>query len=442
MPKFRIPRDARDIINKLKKRGYKAYLVGGCVRDLVMKCPPIDYDITTDAHPDDIRKIFKKCNFIGAKFGVVRVIVNKKEYELATFRKDIGYRDGRHPTKIRFTNEKEDVLRRDFTVNGLLYDIDKKSIIDYSQGQKDIKKRLIRTIGEPAKRFKEDYLRMLRAVRFSVQLKFKMAPQTLRAIKSCSKNISKISAERIRDELIKILTGPDPEKGLILLQKSGLLKHILPEIELMIGVKQPPQFHKLGDVFNHTLGLFSYSKNLSCTLAFGALLHDVGKPKTQTIKDRIRFDGHVEIGCLMAHNICMRLKLPLNTTEQIGELVKNHMRFIDVKKMRESTLKRFLRMDHFDDHLELHRLDCLASHGDISNWRYCRKKLKQFKALSAKEVLRPPPLISGHDLIRMGLRPGPQFKIILNELETLQLESKLSRKQDALNYVKSKYVNN
>ncbi len=424
-------RMAAEIVRTLKEAGHQAYFVGGCVRDLVMGKPPQDFDVATSAHPEEIGRLFKRMIPVGAKFGVMLVMKGPHPFEVATFRTDIGYKDGRHPERVVFTSSKEDALRRDFTVNGLFFDPLKKRVIDYVKGQEDIRRRMIRAIGDPVKRFQEDRLRMLRAIRFTVNLEFSIDPETFRAVCKEAAQITEVSHERIRDELVKLFTGPHPGKGLALLDESGLLSVLLPEVAKMKGVPQPPEFHPEGDVFIHTQMVLDQLKNPSAALAFGALLHDVGKPATFKVADRIRFDGHDRVGAHMARAICHRLRFPNAETDAIVELVGNHMRFKDVRQMRLSTLKRFLASPTFGEELKLHRVDCLASHGDLTNWRFLKGKLK---ALPPKE-LRPKPLIDGDDLLELGFSQGPRIGVILRAVEEQQLEGRLTSRAQALAWV-------
>lgn len=426
---------AADIVKTLKKEGFEAYFVGGCVRDLVMALTPKDYDVATSATPDQIIKLFPKTIEIGKSFGVITVITNQHPFEVATFRSEGPYSDGRRPDKITFTTAKEDVERRDFTINGLLYDPETDKVIDYVDGKKDIKQKVIRTIGDPDRRFEEDKLRMLRAIKFASRFKFNIDKETWNAIQKHSKEINKISAERIRQELIGILTGGNAREGFELLDQSGLLKEILPEISNLKGVEQPPEFHPEGDVWIHTMMMLEMLQNPSQELALAVLLHDVGKPDTFAIKERIRFDGHDKLGAEMAETILKRLKCSNETIERVKELIAQHLKFKDAPKMRTSRLKRFLRQDHFDEHLELHRLDCKSSHRNLELYEFCKQKLQEIPP----EVIKPPKLITGKDLLDLGFKPGPIFSQILNEIETEQLEGHLQNKDAALEYVKNRF---
>jgi len=442
---------AISILQTLRERGYKAYLAGGCVRDLLLKREPADYDVATSATPSEVMRVFPEAYGVGVQFGVVLVPVNSElqiprfarddnnvesnaTVEVATFRADIGYSDGRHPDEVRFTlDPREDVQRRDFTINGLLFDPVTNQVLDYVNGQADLAAGIIRTIGEADRRFTEDKLRMLRAVRFAARFGYRIEPGTMEAIQRFAPEIRQVSRERVRDELTKMLTEGRARDAFLLLDETRLLHEVLPEIEAMEGVEQPPQFHPEGDVYVHTLLLLDKLPHpCTPTLAWGALLHDVGKPSTfRVAPDRIRFDGHVDVGVRMAEEICRRLRFSNDDTRQILALVDNHMRFGDVQRMSESTFKKFVRLPDFDEHLELHRLDCQASHGDLSLYRYTREKI----AAMPPEAIRPTPLLTGDDLIAAGYEPGPLFKQILSAVEDGQLDSRLRSRDEALSFV-------
>jgi len=426
---------ATSIVKKLTQSGYKAYFAGGCVRDLIMGIEPKDIDIATSATPDQVLKLFSKTFEKGKSFGVVSVLLGGHEFEVTTFRKEGSYFDGRHPTKVTWTDDKEDALRRDFTINGMFYDPLQKKIIDYVDGQKDIEKKIIRTIGDPRDRFNEDKLRLMRAVRFSARFQYEIASETRSALVDLAPLLSEVSLERIRDELIKILTGENAHQGIDLLSQVGILSLILPEIETMKGVAQPPQFHPEGDVYIHTLLLLENFKKPNPELAMAGLLHDVGKPPTFSVKERIRFDGHVEVGTEMAQKICKRLRFSNKQVDHITSLVRQHLQFMNVRRMRKSTLTRFLTQDRFEDHLELHRADCLACHKILDNYEFCKEKLKELKLKPRPKK----PLLTGKDLIRLGFTPGPIFKKILTAIETEQLEGKLKTKNSALKWAQYKF---
>ncbi len=422
------------IATKLREHGFQAWLVGGCVRDLVLGREPKDYDISTDARPDQLLEFFPKAQLVGAQFGVVLV----DGVEVATFRSDHSYQDGRHPSEVTFeTDPKQDVLRRDFTINALLLDPMALSspVVDYVGGIEDLGKRIIRAIGDPERRFEEDHLRMLRAVRFAARFGFEIEAATMAATQRLHQQILRVSLERIRDELVRILTEGAARRGFELLDQTGLLGDILPEVAAMKGVQQPPQFHPEGDVWTHTLIMLEGLKSPEPELALGVLLHDVGKPGTFRVADRIRFDGHVELGERMARDILNRLRFSNAEIEQVAALVANHMRFKHVHEMRESTLKRMLRLNRFDEHLELHRLDCQSSHGNLENYQFAKSRFEQ----SPPEELRPPRLLTGDDLIAAGYRPGPDFARMLEAVEDAQLEGRIQSKEEALDLVKSAF---
>ncbi len=426
---------ATSIVKTLRAKGHKAYFAGGCVRDLLLGIESQDVDIATSATPSQILKLFPKTFEKGKAFGVVSVLMDGYEFEVATFRKEGKYSDGRHPDSVEWTDDRQDALRRDFTINGMFYDPIEKKIIDYVQGQEDLKRGIIRTIGEANHRFDEDKLRMMRAVRFSSRFGYPLEDHTKTAITEMAPSIEEVSPERIREELLKILTQKNPHEGIDLLSKVGLLRVILPEIEQMKGVEQPPQFHPEGDVYVHTLLVLKYLKNPNPELAMGALLHDVGKPPTFSVQERIRFDGHVEVGAKMAHTICHRLRFSNKDTEHISNLVKDHLKFMHVRDMRSSTLKRFLSQERFDDHLALHWADCMGCHQLLENYDFCKLKLEEIK----KEPPKLIPMVSGKDLIRLGMVPGPSFKKILNDIVTAQLEGEIKTKAQGLKWVKRKF---
>jgi putative nucleotidyltransferase with HDIG domain len=427
---------ATDIVFRLREKGFQAYLVGGCVRDLVMGREPKDYDVATDATPDQVIKLFPDSLTVGAQFGVVVVPREVGNVEVATFRSDGRYADGRHPDEVRYARTpEEDVRRRDFAINGLLYDPVAEKVLDFVGGQADMSARLIRTIGDPFERFNEDRLRMLRAVRFAARFGFSLDLAAKEAIRRLCSEIRGVSAERVRDEILKILTEGNARRGFELLDETGLLKEILPEIKALQGVAQPPEFHPEGDVWVHTLMMLEGLSAPSATLALGVLLHDVGKPPTFAVRERIRFDNHVEVGAKMAEAICGRLRLPSRELERVVELVRHHLRFKDFPQMRRSTQMRFLRMEGFPEHLELHRLDCLASHGGLSNYEMARRMLEE----TPPEEIRPQPLVRGGDLIARGYKPGPVFKEILQAVEDAQLEGRIHGHEDAMRMVAERF---
>ncbi|NWG12501.1 MAG: CCA tRNA nucleotidyltransferase, partial [Acidobacteria bacterium] len=388
-------RAARRIVARLRRHGHEALFAGGCVRDRILRRRPQDIDIATSATPATVAALFPRSSMVGARYGVVQVKLYGRGYEVATFRTEGPYLDGRHPSSVEFATPVQDAHRRDFTVNALFYDPITDRVIDYVRGKADIRNRLIRTVGEPEARFNEDKLRMLRAVRFACSLGFRIEGRTWEAIREHAREITGVSGERIRDEILKILTGPDPARGLDLLSDSGLLRWVLPEVEAMRGVPQPREYHPEGDVFTHTRLALSFLRKPSPTLALATLLHDIGKPPTYAEEERIRFDGHVEVGARMAAEICRRLRLSNDQMEQIVDLIVHHLRFMHVKDMRVSTLRRFMAKPNFRDHLEMHRVDCMSSHRDMDSYRYCLGRLDELSRQPAPLV----PLLRGRDLI-------------------------------------------
>jgi poly(A) polymerase len=444
------------IIQTLRQRGFQAYLVGGCVRDLLLGREPADYDVATNATPTQVMEIFPETYAVGAQFGVVLVPppdgcvitagsseanVKSHAVEVATFRSDLGYSDGRHPDEVRFSQDpREDVARRDFTINGMMLDPLRDGpsgeVLDFVGGRKDLEAGIIRAIGEPVHRFSEDKLRMLRAVRFAARFNYKIDEQTFAAIRKLAEQIAVVSRERVRDELTRMLVEGHAGHAFLLLDESGLLPHVLPEIAAMKGVAQPPEFHPEGDVFVHTLLLLdNLPQPCPPTLAWGALLHDVGKPPTFRVAERIRFDNHVEVGVKIAEEICGRLRFSNDDTAQILSLVDNHMRFGHATRMSQSTLKRFLRLPAFDQHLALHRADCLASHRNLSTYEFVRQKSEEIPPA----ILKPSPLVTGDDLIAAGHVPGPKFREILHAVEDAQLEGRLLSRDAALDFVRKEF---
>jgi poly(A) polymerase len=428
---------AESICRTLRGAGHQAYLVGGCVRDILLGREPADYDVATDATPDRVQALFPQSVSVGAQFGVIIVTDGAEQVEVATFRSDVGYSDGRHPDRVIFAKSaREDVLRRDFTINALLLDSETHEVLDFVGGRNDLRAGIIRAIGQPAERFREDKLRMIRAVRFAARFRYAIEAATFTAIMKLAPDISQVSAERIRDELTKILTEGAARRGFELLDETRLLPEILPEIARMKGVEQPPQFHPEGDVWTHTLMMIEQlPPGCSATLAWGVLLHDVGKPPTFTPPSgpdgRIRFDQHVEVGTRMAEAICRRWRFSNDDIEQMAALVANHLRFKDVQQMRLSTLKRFVRLNQFDEHLELHRLDCLSSHRNLEAYDFVRR----FLAETPPEQVRPPRLLTGDDLLNMGFSPGPLFKEILEAVDEAQLNEKIHTHKEAVRFV-------
>ena len=423
------------ILDRLHEAGFRAFAVGGAVRDAVLGLSPKDVDLATSATPREVAELFPHSHAVGARFGVMLVVEAHVPVQVATFRCESGYQDGRHPERVEFADLEEDAARRDFTVNGLYYDPRSEEILDPVDGLEDLQHRHLRTIGEPSRRFEEDHLRLLRAARFAAQLDFTIESECWRAIQENAAKLERISAERVRAELEWMLLGPRPARGLRILHYCGILAVVLPEVEAMIGVQQPAKFHPEGDVFVHTCLALEALESRTPALVWGALLHDVGKPLTYSEAERIRFDRHVPVGMEVAERILRRLRCDRDTVERVVALVREHLRFAAVKKMRSSTLKRFLRQEHFSDHLALHRADCLSSHGDLSLYDFCRQELERL----SEEGLRPPSLLGGRDLLAMGFSPGPLLGVILRAVEDEQLEGRLQSANEARDFVLRKW---
>ena len=430
---------AREIARRLRERGHIAYFAGGSVRDMVRGLPAKDFDIATDATPEIVQKIFRRTYAVGAHFGVIVVTENGTNFEVATFRSDGAYLDHRHPTDVKFSSPEEDAKRRDFTINGMFFDPQKDEVIDFVGGRNDIEAKIVRAIGDSAKRFEEDRLRMLRAVRFATTLDYKIDNQTWEALVASAESINEISAERIRDELVKIFLSPQRLRGWDLLDESGLMRVVLPELDAMKGCLQPEQFHPEGDVFQHTrLMLEMLPNEVSVPLIFAVLLHDVAKPVTSTVDQtgRIRFNEHDRIGATMTESIMERLRFSRAEIDATVEMVRQHMVFKDVPKMRVAKLKRFMARPTFGEELELHRVDCASSHRMLDNYEFLLRKREEF----ANEPIIPPPLVRGDDLIALGLKPGPKFGEILEAVETRQLEGILRSREEALEWVKREHL--
>ena len=430
---------ARDIVARLRAQDHVAYFAGGCVRDLVRSERPKDIDIATDARPEAVQKIFSRTYAVGAHFGVIVVLENGFQFEVATFRSDGAYLDGRRPAEVHFSTAEEDAARRDFTINGMFFDPAADKVIDFVGGRADLEARLIRAIGDPAQRFAEDRLRMLRAIRFATVLEFEIEPATWEALVSQAGSIAEISAERIREELVRIFMSRQRARGWDLLDASGLMRVVLPELEEMKGCEQPPQFHPEGDVFKHTrIMLELLPAQVSLPLVLSVLFHDIGKPRTSAIDEngRIRFNGHDRLGAEMTEAAMQRLRFSRAEIEATVEAVRQHMVFKDVPKMRVAKLKRFMARPTFEDELELHRVDCASSHAQLDNYEFLQRKREEF----ANEPIIPPPLVRGDDLIALGLKPGPRFGEMLEAVETQQLEGALQTREDALEWVKKEFL--
>lgn len=429
------------ICDALIRSGFEALFAGGCVRDLLLGRDPSDYDVATDATPDKVTELFPESIAVGAQFGVIVVPRDGLKVEVATFRSDVSYSDGRRPDAVIYTRSAgEDVQRRDFTINGLLMRHDTSEILDFVGGRDDLKAGIIRAIGNADKRIEEDKLRMLRGVRFAARFGFEIEPETFHSIRKHAASIHQVSAERARDELTKMLTEGAAGKAFRLLDETGLLEMVLPEIAAMKGVEQPPEYHPEGDVWVHTsMMLDGIPPGSSATLAWGVLFHDLGKPPTfrsaLETGDRIRFDGHVEVGVRMGAEVCRRLKMSNDDTDQILSLIANHMKFKDTAQMRTSTLKKFVRTRNFGEHMALHRLDCLSSHRNLETFEFVR----EFISRTPPEEVRPPRLLTGDDLLYMGFRPGPKFREVLQAIEDAQLEGAIQTREDALRLAEEAY---
>src|SRR5436309_1534490 len=430
---------AREVAARLREGGHIAYFAGGCVRDMVRGLIPKDYDIATDARPENVQALFPRTYAVGAHFGVIVVLEGGFQFEVATFRSDDAYIDGRHPSAVHFSSPEEDARRRDFTINGMFYDPDAGEVIDLVGGRDDIAAKLVRAIGDPAKRFAEDRLRMLRAVRFAAMLDYQIDKGTWDALLANARSINQISAERIRDELVRTFLSPNRVRGWDLLDASGLMRTVLPELEAMKGVLQPEQFHPEGDVFVHTRLMLQYlPEEVSVPLVFAVLFHDVAKPVTATVDNtgRIRFNDHDRIGAQMTEAIMRSLRFSGGEIEATVEMVRQHMVFKDAPKMRVAKLKRFMARPTFVDELELHRVDCESSHRMLDNYEFLLRKGEEF----ANEPMIPPPLVGGDDLIEVGIKHGPEFGEILEAVETRQLEGGLKSREEALEWVHKEYA--
>lgn len=428
---------AKQVVDRLVHAGFRALYAGGCVRDrLLTGTSAGDVDIATSATPQTVINLFSHTVPVGVQFGVVIVVEQGVPFEVATFRADRGIADGRHPQSVEFSDERIDAQRRDFTINGMFFDPCTAEVLDYVGGRADLQARMIRAIGEPAERFAEDYLRMLRAVRFAARFDFDIEPRTFDAIAGAAGAIAKISAERVFQELDKMLRGPHPRRALELLHATGLLPHVLPEVAALENVQQPPQFHPEGDVLRHTFLALDQLAQPSQRLAWATLLHDIGKPPTFTVSDRIRFNNHDAVGATMAATVLERLRAPRALIDDVGAVIANHMHFAAVNKMKLSTLKRFLGRSTIDDEIEMHRADCLASHGMLDNLELLRSRKAEF----AVESLKPTPLLKGRDLLQMGFRPGPALGRILDEVYDLQLEESLTTREQALDWVREHHA--
>jgi poly(A) polymerase len=436
---IRSPRaTAAEIVRHLQTAGFSAFWVGGCVRDFLLGREPQDYDIATSARPEQVEKLFKRTVAVGRKFGVMVVVENGRPFQVATFRAEADYRDGRHPEQVTFGDAEADAQRRDFTVNGLFYDPVAEKLHDWVGGEKDLRAKIIRTIGSPGERFAEDHLRLLRAVRFAAQLGFEIEPQTFDAVRKLAPKIELISAERIRDELIKLFSPPHAARGLVLLRDSGLLPGVLPELVATLVCEQSPDFHPEGTVFEHIrLMLEKLPSSAHPSLPWMVILHDIAKPATaerDPATGKIHFYGHEKVGAALAERILQRLRFPKKQTDEIVACVRQHMQFKDVKQMRKATLRRLLMRETFPLELELHRLDCLGSHGNLEHYEFL---VAQAAELEKQPAIRPP-LLTGDDLIALGVKPGPDMGVLLAEIREKQLQDELKTPRQARAWVKKK----
>lgn len=430
---------ARAIAQRLHEAGYVAYLAGGCVRDRLLGREPKDFDVATNAPAVRVQELFRKTIPVGVQFGVVVVLTDSVAVEVATFRSDAAYLDGRHPSSVHFGSAEEDARRRDFTINGMFLDPTTDAVIDYVGGQADLHAGIIRAIGDPAARIGEDRLRMLRAVRFAAQLRFRIDPATFAAIERHAASITDIAWERIGEEIVRILTQSEPgtaRRGFELLDSSGLLLPVLPEVAALKGVEQSPDYHPEGDVFVHTLGLLEQLEHPMETLALGALLHDIAKPAcAERREQRITFYGHCQLGAEMAVAICQRLRRSRETWERVAVLVRDHLRLLQAPHMRLSTLKRFLAAEHIEELLQLAQLDALASNKDLTYVTFCRRKLQELGAAAIK----PAPLLRGRDLLELGFEPGPLLGQILEAVSEAQLDGTLRSREEAVDWVRGRF---
>ena len=415
------------IVARLRGAGFEAYLAGGCVRDMLLGRSAADYDIATAATPPQVTALFPDTVQVGAAFGVVQVVVGGGSYEVAAFRTDGPYRDHRHPASVRYATAREDAQRRDFTINGLFWDPETREVLDFVGGQADLAARVVRTIGDPAARFAEDALRMLRAVRQAAELDYEIAPETREAIPRMAGGLAAVSAERIRDELVRIVTGPHPARGLALLRDTGLLERVLPEVAAESGVPQPEEFHPEGDVFEHTRLVLAHLQAPTVALGMAALLHDIGKPSTLVHADRIRFNRHDEVGAELARDVMARLKFSRREVDRVAALVRQHMIFKDVPHMREARLRRLLDEPAFPELLALHRADCEASHGDLSTYDWVRGKQGEIAASPPA-----PRYVTGDDLLALGVPAGPRMGEILRAVDDARLEGRVGTREQAL----------
>ena len=438
LPDTEIVKAASRVVGVLQDAGHEAYFVGGFVRDWLLRIEHYDVDVATSARPEEVVKLFERTREVGAHFGVVLVIVDKTPIEVATFRTEGTYTDFRRPDEVNYGTLEEDAHRRDFTINALYYDPVAGRLEDFFAGALDLRRRVLRTVGPPLRRFREDALRLIRAVRFAVRYELEIEPRTRKAIIGNGKNLEKISKERVGEELLRILIGPNPGRAMRMLSDLELWDYIIPEVEAMGAVEQGQKMHPEGNVFKHTaLVLDNLPEDPSPALALGALLHDVGKAATRTHDGkRIRFSGHQKVGAEMTGEICRRLRYSNELTDRVVDMVEHHMRFLDVRRMSPAKLKRFVTQPGFQSHLDLHRADSLASHGDLDAYEFCVEQRRELQAAHG-EQMQPKPLATGDDLIALGLEPGPRFKDLLEALHDEQLEGRITSREEALAFLKA-----
>jgi tRNA nucleotidyltransferase/poly(A) polymerase len=428
---------ARYVAQRLIDAGFRAYFAGGCVRDELLGLKPKDYDIATDARPEVVQKLFEHTVAVGAQYGVIEVLIDDDHFQVATFRADAPYIDGRRPSSVRYGTLEEDAVRRDFTINGMYRDPTNDRVIDLVGGMGDLQNGVVRAIGNPYERFEEDHLRILRAIRFAARLDFEIEPATWAAMKRSAPKIVAIAAERIGQELVMLMTEGGAARGMDLLLESGLMHLLLPEVVEMIGCAQPENFHPEGDVYTHTrIGVSMLPAGCSETVAFGILLHDIAKPRCRAeVGDKVTFYGHTDQGAIVGAEIMARLKRSREVQDSVAYLVKNHLKLCMAPRMRKATLKRMLAEDGFDELMQVAFMDAMASSSYLGFWHFCRSAMSTM----TEAEIRPPRLIGGDDLKELGFVPGPQFKAILKDVEDQQLDGNLATRDDALDYVRGHY---
>lgn len=430
---------AVQIARMLQQAGHIAYFAGGCVRDDLLGDTPTDFDIATSALPDEVVSIFPQAKGVGAHFGVMIIRMEEVNYEIATFREEYDYADGRRPEAVHFSSPEQDAQRRDFTINGLFKDPQSGEVIDFVHGRQDLESGIIRCIGNPEERFAEDHLRLLRAIRFAARFDYRIDPATWSALCSHSPRLAEISAERIRDEFSKILLHSSRLRGFDMLVESRLMEHIIPEIYALRGCQQPPEYHPEGDVFQHVhLMLEELPRETNLYVVLAVLLHDIAKPATQKWDEeakRFRFNNHAQIGAQMAEHILRKLRYPNEVIRRVTEVIGHHMDFMHVQQMRQAKLRRFIGREHFEDELALHRVDCLGSHGKLDNWEFLNAEI----AALENEPAVPPRLLTGQQLLQLGYPAGKRMGQILRAAQDLQLEGTLRSPEEALSWAQREH---